>query len=267
MAIQTASFQIEPSILEDVVSRLLQAGNPEKIILFGSQARGDATPESDLDLLIVDDSGLPKYDNTVRYLKALKKLGYPKDVLVCTPQDYEAWSDTINHIYAVARREGKVLYEKKPHQQDNTGNGRRHNGEMKKKTDADHATELLKKAEKDIVMINLAMDNEGPYDPACFHAQQAIEKMIKAVIAFHGIEYPKIHNIDKLQALCIKKIPDFPIHDFDFEELSPFAIDSRYSEETDPVMESAQSAQETVRQIHNLVYEYLPDHVLPKTQK
>ena len=101
---------ITAEILEEVVRRILAAGSPVKIVLFGSQARGDSGPGSDLDVLIVEDSSLPRYKRASRYLRALVGVFPAKDVVVWTPQEIEAWSGVPNAFVTTALREGKTLY-------------------------------------------------------------------------------------------------------------------------------------------------------------
>ncbi|MGH9432181.1 MAG: nucleotidyltransferase domain-containing protein [Terriglobia bacterium] len=101
---------LTPEILEEVVRRILAAGSPLKIVLFGSRARGEAGPGSDLDLLIVEDSHLPRYKRAARYLRALVGVFPAKDVVVWTPREVEAWSRVPNAFVTTALREGKTLY-------------------------------------------------------------------------------------------------------------------------------------------------------------
>jgi uncharacterized protein len=101
---------VTDQLLDEVVRRVLQVGSPHKIVLFGSRARGDARPDSDLDLLILEDSELPRYERSPRYYHVLTGLFPAKDIVVYTPEEVNKWSDVPNAFVTAALREGRVLY-------------------------------------------------------------------------------------------------------------------------------------------------------------
>ena len=99
-------------LLDAIVRRIVQVGSPQRIVLFGSRARGNARPDSDLDLLIIEDSDLPRYRRPPRYLKALVGIFPAKDVVVWTPAEVEAWRNVPTAFITTALREGRTLYER-----------------------------------------------------------------------------------------------------------------------------------------------------------
>ena len=107
---------VTEELLQHAVRTILKEVDPDMIILFGSHARGDARPDSDLDLLVVESEAFGKErsqrSEAVRLYRALRGLGVPKDILVFTKAEVEYWRDSLNHVVARALREGRVLYER-----------------------------------------------------------------------------------------------------------------------------------------------------------
>ena|SRR5437867_352154 len=98
---------VTDELLEEAVRRILSVGSPLKIVLFGSRARGDARPDSDLNLLIIEPSDLPRYKRPARYLRALPGLFPSKDIVVWTPKEVEEWASVPNSFIATALRGGQ----------------------------------------------------------------------------------------------------------------------------------------------------------------
>jgi len=103
---------VTEALLDEVVRGICSVGNPLKIVLFGSHAREEASRESDLDLLIIENSDLPRYKRAVPYLRALKGVFPAKDVIVWTPDEVEKWANVRNAFITTALIEGKTLYER-----------------------------------------------------------------------------------------------------------------------------------------------------------
>src|SRR5437773_9861689 len=80
--------------------------------MFGSRARGDARPDSDLDLLIIKDSDEPRHRRAIPAYGALAGLAIPTDIIWRTSAEIAEWSQVPNHVTTRAIREGKVLYER-----------------------------------------------------------------------------------------------------------------------------------------------------------
>jgi predicted nucleotidyltransferase len=81
-----------------------------KWILFGSHARGDAGPDSDVDLLVVMDFEGSTFEKGLEIRLALHDIVIPKDIIVTTPEAFAWRKDVVGTIEWPAAREGKVLY-------------------------------------------------------------------------------------------------------------------------------------------------------------
>lgn len=104
--------QVNETVLQEVIRRIVTAVNPERIILFGSYASGTPHRQSDLDILVVMESALPRYRRAVPIYQALAGLLIPKDVLVYTPAEIEAWSEVPRAFITSILAQGKIIYEK-----------------------------------------------------------------------------------------------------------------------------------------------------------
>lgn len=109
--VQPIGFPPVAETLPLAVKKIAAKLKPEKIILFGSYAKGNPTPDSDVDLLIILDTQKSRKDRVVEVSLLLYPRFFPVDILVKTPQEIEADLAGGNFFIRNILEKGKVLYE------------------------------------------------------------------------------------------------------------------------------------------------------------
>ena len=102
--------ELDEILLTEITRRIVAVSDPQQIILFGSQARGDAGPDSDLDLLVIKDEVASPRAEAARIYRALAGLSTPVDVVVARSDYVRRHRDLIGTVVRPALREGRVLY-------------------------------------------------------------------------------------------------------------------------------------------------------------
>lgn len=96
----------------------------------------------------------------------------------------------------------------------------------------EEAHRLLRLAERDLQTYRiLAAHPDASLAAACFHAQQSVEKALKAVLTAHGATFPRTHNLEELGLLVAGIGISLPVPARDLRRLTPFAVDFRHDEE------------------------------------
>ena len=89
--------------------------------------------------------------------------------------------------------------------------------------------EWVDKAEGDFIVVNREYGAKNPvYDAVCFHAQQCVEKYMKAILQENSIAFGKVHDLDLLLEKCKHFVPLLEEHKVELIELSSFAVEIRY---------------------------------------
>jgi predicted nucleotidyltransferase len=109
-AIRTRKGRIKRTVLADVIRRVVEAARPDQIVLFGSAARGDMGPNSDLDLLVVKSGKFHRDRLVQKIYDNLFGAEVAVDVILVTPEEVERYRDTPCLVLCPALKEGKVVY-------------------------------------------------------------------------------------------------------------------------------------------------------------
>ncbi len=99
-------------IIKVMADRIVKKFNPEKVILFGSFARGTAGPDSDADFLVIMPVQGTRRDAAIEIDVCLSGMGLAKDVFVATPDDVARYGSCPGTLTATALAEGKTVYER-----------------------------------------------------------------------------------------------------------------------------------------------------------
>ena len=127
----------------------------------------------------------------------------------------------------------------------------------------DLARGWLMKALSDLKAGRTMLETDGPYDTTCFHAQQAIEKSLKALLAFHEQPVPRTHDLEELQRLCLPLQALPALGRLDFAETTDYGVLVRYDLEFWPDQGTAGDAVSQAEQVFELVADALPPECRP----
>jgi predicted nucleotidyltransferase len=104
-------MNVDETLLNEVVRRVLTVARPDRIILFGSAATGQMTKDSDIDLLVVESALANTHERRVAIRGAVGDIGYPVDVIVMRTERFERTKRFIGGIAYPANKYGRVIYE------------------------------------------------------------------------------------------------------------------------------------------------------------
>jgi predicted nucleotidyltransferase len=103
---------IEIELIQEILKRILSVTNPVKVLLFGSAATGKMTSDSDIDLLVIEES--PDVGGKEQFCirKALRGLGRPFDIVIMSNNYFEQRRNSVGEIAYPASREGRIIYDR-----------------------------------------------------------------------------------------------------------------------------------------------------------
>ena len=215
--------------LDSITAAILTRVQPRRIVLIGSRARGDAEPTSDYDIVIEVATGTDERATHSAALEALRGIDLWIDLIVCDSASIERWQDDPGMLHWDISREGVLLYP-------------RHGADYERleprpavvrEREPDSVAAWLERADVDLRVIELldrpdADPDRLPWAAVAFHAQQAAEKYLKAVLVKGWIKPPHGHKLHQLAAACRNAGFQLPEIGAECELLNQDAVDVRY---------------------------------------
>lgn len=216
---RATSTTIDDGLVERLRDRLVEACDPQFLYLFGSVARGEETPESDVDLLVVITlpADATVSETAARLRPLVREDGLSVDLIVQTPAQFRRQLRLPGFIARTAWRDGRLLHSTEPLPP------------MPDPEYEDAAQEWYEQGDHDRRMARLLLSADPPeLGGVAFHSQQAVEKYFKALLTLHGEEPPYTHDLETLLDRIVQHDGDFAPFRSAAEELSPFAVAVRY---------------------------------------
>ena len=194
---------------------------PLQVILFGSYAYGTPTEDSDVDLLVV--MNIPESETRRQTVEIRQRIPrrFPMDLLVRSPEEIAYRISYNDWFLREITEKGEVLY----------GGSNFFPQPLKREKFLMNplTEEWIQKAEGDYTTVKLLQESPiSSKDVICFHAQQCIEKYLKAWLQEANIPFSKTHDLETLLDLIVPTIPAWQAWYSDFSTISEHAVDPRY---------------------------------------
>ena len=209
-----------------VARAVYEAGRAESVILFGSRARGDYREDSDIDLMVICDG----YMSNDEYAKAQDAAGkaargaYGRhlgvDLAPMDRSEYLRCRGGINHVAAQAARDGVDMNGEKEEYEPDGG----------QRFDWEDVRQRVINADRELITLEGLAEGNFPQEAVGFHAQQALENILKGWISAIGERYDNTHDLGRLTGI-IRNIPEernTPAAD-ELRWLSRYAVSYRYT--------------------------------------
>ena len=205
---------------------------PLQVILFGSYGYGTPTENSDVDLLVV--MAIPESETRRQAAEIRRRIPhrFPMDLLVRSPEEIAYRLSYNDWFLREITEKGEVLYgTADPLQRAFARCSVTRRDALEKEKDAMNplTLEWIQKAEGDYTIMHQNYYSSNPiHDAICFHAQQCVEKYLKAWLQEANIPFTRTHDLERLLSLIIPTLPDWEAWQADFSTISEHTVDFRY---------------------------------------
>ena len=101
---------LSKNLQSEIVKRIVDTIHPLKIILFGSYAYGNPAPDSDVDLVVITETPLPKRQTSIALWNLLGNIPLPKDIIVTSRDEFDFYCQEAGSVMKTANEKGVVIY-------------------------------------------------------------------------------------------------------------------------------------------------------------
>jgi HEPN domain-containing protein len=217
-----------PLVPRKLLDPVVEYFKPQRVILFGSRARGEATRDSDIDLLVIVDDDTPLEKLSLKAMHDAAK-SYPRaaDVIPMRAATFERYRGIVGTLAAEADTDGIVVY--------GAPQGPRPMKAADPRARWEAVERWLAKADRDRKAAAVCLAS-GPtlYGVAAFHCQQAVEKLLKGFLVLAGKRSRKTHSLTQLGALAQPSFPEIAGLVAAAANWSSWAFDFRYPSDNPP---------------------------------
>ena len=215
-----------PLVPRELLDPVVAYFHPRRVILFGSQARGDAGPHSDIDLLVVVDDDTPPEKVTLRAgMESRRGYHASVDVIPVREETFRRMCGIPGTLSRAAVLDGITVYEKAP-------------AVMSEPDPADLRNSVLgwlRVARSDVQAARLCRDAAPPeLGIAAYHCQQAAEKLLKGFLVLAGVDFGKTHDLDELGRTVLTAFPDLGSMAQPMGAWTNWSVAYRYPDEPNP---------------------------------
>ncbi len=232
---------IDQQVLDEIVRRIVEVAAPDKIIMFGSAARGEMGPNSDVDLLVIKSGDYHQGKLSDEIRRSLHGVNEAFDIIVARPDTIERYRDSHCLVYKPALQEGRTIYAPGdagdrvtyPFQPPTR---KTPSSMLRERFAPDDPREWINRAQSNLARAQSM--TPGVYlEDLCYDAQQAAEKAIKAVLIHQGVDFPYVHDLTRLLNSVEDHNEPLPLAIRKAEMLTRYAFASRYPGDGDPATE------------------------------
>ncbi len=244
----TIRGQDTTALLHRIVHRIIEAVDPEQVILFGSRAKGTATDSSDIDLCVIADMDGSRRERKRRLQELLGRRSFSMDVLTYTPEEFNRQKQLLNSVTYFINKHGETLYFKE-------GDSDASMEEKPESKPEDWIQKWFEKADRDLRTARMTLEADDPMpDVACYHTQQCAEKYLKGFLTARRQEVEKTHSLTDLLDRCTAVDASFEQFRDACKRLNDYAVEVRYPEApAEPDEDEARAAVKDAERIRAFV--------------